>query len=356
MEEIYNVIFNNMIFNNIIVNNFRGIKTAKIEDFRRINVFFGKNNCGKSTLLEALFLISGQSNPLLPFTVNTSRGFGRYLEEDLGWIFHDMDTSNPVHIATDGDTPRHMDISVFKKTSATVDLSNKEGAMRDTAPSFYGYAIDFDGGMHSELSVEAGNLQNSQVTPSANYSEPIGALYLTPRVPIIDAGWDALKLMITNKRTDFLVKVLQDIEPKVQSIMLVGEIVMVDIGGDKLLPLQMMGDGVLRILSLIVNIYKCTNGVLIVDELDNGFHYSVMNHLWSAIFAAAKECNVQLFISTHNIDSLRALSNLLPEQGQEYKEMLSAYKLVHTDADDIQGLRYDAATLSYMINQEIEIR
>lgn len=344
-----------MIFNSIHIDNFRGIKTAQIDDFRRINVFFGKNNCGKSTLLEALFLICGQSNPLLPITVNGFRGYGRLLEDDLGWVFHNMNINQPVHIATDGDTPRHMDITAFRKTNATIDLSNPE-TLKDNAPVYFGYAIDFDGGLHSEVVLEKGNLVNTKINTSPDYTESVSAIYATPRVPMIDQFVDILKVMITNKSTEFLVRVLRKIEPSLQSVNLVGDTVMIDLGGDKLLPIQMMGDGVLRMLSIVLNMYKCSNGVLIIDELDNGLHYSVMHSLWNALFAAADVCNVQLFVSTHNIDSLRALVGTIGAQDMQYKEMLSAYKLVRTGDDTIQGLRYDADALHYMINQEIEIR
>lgn len=344
-----------MIFNSIHVDNFRGIKTAEIDDFRRINVFFGKNNCGKSTLLEALFLISGQSNPLLPFSINSLRGYNRLQEDDLGWVFHNMNTTNPVHIATDGDTPRHMDITAFRKTDATIDLSNPD-TLQDSAPVYYGYAIDFDGGLHSEVALEKTNLANTKINTSPVYTENISVIYANPRVPMIDQFVEVLKVMVTNKSTDFLVRVLRKVEPKLQSVSLVGNIVMVDLGGDKLLPIQMMGDGVLRMLSIVLNMYKCSNGMLIIDELDNGLHYSVMPNLWNALFAAADACNVQLFVSTHNIDSLRALAGIIDVQDAQDKAKLSAYKLVRSEDDVVQGIRYDADTLHYMINQEIEVR
>ena len=54
-----------IMFEKVIIERFRGIRYACIEDFKQINLFFGKNNCGKSSLLESLFLASGLSNPLL---------------------------------------------------------------------------------------------------------------------------------------------------------------------------------------------------------------------------------------------------------------------------------------------------
>lgn len=344
-----------MIFSSVHIDNFRGIKTAQIDGFREINVFFGKNNCGKSSLLEALLMICGQSNPLLPFSMNGVRGFGRFQEDDLGWVFHNMNTTLPVHIHTEGTKARHMDIRAFKKSGVTVDL-NQAGVTKDTVPSFYGYEVDFDGGLHSELLVESGNLQNTKLNVSSNYEEELASFYVTPRVPIVDLGWDTLKQMITNKNVEFLTTVLREIEPKLQAIMVVGDMVMVDLGGEKLLPIQMMGDGVLRILLIIMNVYRCANGILLIDELDNGLHYSVMTKLWIALCSAANLLNVQLFVTTHNIDSLRALNHVVNELSPEYKEQLAAFKLVHTNEDEVKGLRYDADTFDYMINQEIEVR
>ena len=45
----------------IEIEHFRGIRHAKIDGLKEVNIFFGKNNCGKSSLLDAIFLISGLS-------------------------------------------------------------------------------------------------------------------------------------------------------------------------------------------------------------------------------------------------------------------------------------------------------
>ena len=69
------------MFNKIEIERFRGIKHASIEGFKQINLFFGKNNCGKSTLLESLFLLTGLSNPILLRNVNViyQKPFGKSL-------------------------------------------------------------------------------------------------------------------------------------------------------------------------------------------------------------------------------------------------------------------------------------
>jgi len=42
----------------IFVRNYRGIRCCKLENLKRVNVFIGRNNSGKSSLLESLYLAS----------------------------------------------------------------------------------------------------------------------------------------------------------------------------------------------------------------------------------------------------------------------------------------------------------
>lgn len=62
------------MFDKIKIYNYRGVRYSVLDGLTQINVFFGKNNCGKSSILESIFLITGQSNPVLPITVNRTRG------------------------------------------------------------------------------------------------------------------------------------------------------------------------------------------------------------------------------------------------------------------------------------------
>lgn len=86
------------MFTKIEIERFRGIRHASIKGFKQINLFFGKNNCGKSSLLESLFLVSGLSNPLLPIRVNVMRGYSKARLNDLKLDFYNLDTSRPIHI------------------------------------------------------------------------------------------------------------------------------------------------------------------------------------------------------------------------------------------------------------------
>ena len=72
----------------IKIENFRGITSLEIQDFKKINIFVGKNNCGKTSVLEALFLVTGISNPSLSVTINNMRSLVINNIVDLKFIFN----------------------------------------------------------------------------------------------------------------------------------------------------------------------------------------------------------------------------------------------------------------------------
>ena len=95
-------------FKNVEISNFRGIDHLKIEDFSRVNIFLGQNNSGKSTVLEALSLLTGMANPDTPLNINRFRTRNLYSPfKDLYYIFHNMDLKTGPKISAeqlDGDT------------------------------------------------------------------------------------------------------------------------------------------------------------------------------------------------------------------------------------------------------------
>ena len=60
-------------FKNLEIKNFRGIGHLEINDLSRVNVFVGQNNSGKSSILEAIHLLAGMSNPDMPQNLNRIR-------------------------------------------------------------------------------------------------------------------------------------------------------------------------------------------------------------------------------------------------------------------------------------------
>ena len=131
--------------------------------------------------------------------------------------------------------------------------------------------------------------------------------------------------------------------------------VLVDIGFDKRIPINMMGDGARKILSILTTIYECKDGIVLIDEVSNGFHYSVMKDLWSSIISAADKNNVQIFATTHDLDSIKGLRDAALFN-QDISESVSFYKLLRAADAELKSYQYSLDSVDYSLTQEIEIR
>jgi len=120
------------------------------------------------------------------------------------------------------------------------------------------------------------------------------------------------KLDIMGKQAEIL-KFLQVIEPKLKSLssVSIGNISMIhgDIGLSRKIPVSYMGEGVAKLLSIILAIANSQEGIVLIDEFENGIHYSVMQKVWEGIGLAAKDFNCQVIATTHSYECLTAAYN-----------------------------------------------
>lgn len=348
------------MFHNIEINRFRGIKYSKIEGLKQINLFFGKNNCGKSSLLDAFFLISGISNPKLPLNVNIIRNYRRLESSDMKLDFYSLDMSSPIVIKAENGETRELQISVVESSSSKVNLLGEDNNVVSTdLDNKYGlvlkYKVDEQAYESSIImSHSSNNSLEQRIKMPAHYKEKLTCRYLNPKFDFT-TSIDGLVDVIKNKDEAFIVNALRLIEPNIKDFVLSQNEVLVDIGLNKRIPINMMGDGARKILSILTSIYECKNGIVLIDELSNGFHYSVMKGVWRSIVSVAKKNNVQIFATTHDLDSIKGLRDAAMS-GEEYDDFIVCFKLQRTADNELKSYTYSLDSVDYSLTQEIEIR
>jgi AAA15 family ATPase/GTPase len=77
-------------------------------------------------------------------------------------------------------------------------------------------------------------------------------------------------------------------------------------GVDEPLPLKSMGDGMTRLFHIIVALVNARNGLLLIDEFENGLHWSVQPKVWDIVFQLSEKLNVQVFATSHSWDCIQA--------------------------------------------------
>ena len=91
------------MYKSFSVSNFRGLRELKIDSLQRINLIAGKNNVGKTTLLEAMWLHSGPNEPRLTASVDIFRGLDLDHNEPFHDLFWKFDFNSGIELSASGD-------------------------------------------------------------------------------------------------------------------------------------------------------------------------------------------------------------------------------------------------------------
>jgi hypothetical protein len=118
------------------------------------------------------------------------------------------------------------------------------------------------------------------------------------------------------------------------------------------MPIGSMGDGMWRLLVIAIAIAQCKDGVLLIDEIDTGLHYTVMTRMWKLIFGAAKELNVQVFATTHSFDCVKSLAELCYTDPDAARDVT----LQRIEKDRHSSIAYTAEEIEIAAQRQIEVR
>ncbi|MDE6854169.1 MAG: ATP-binding protein, partial [Muribaculaceae bacterium] len=312
--------------------------------------------CGKASVLASVFLMSGPGNSFMTIMMNNVRGFSEFTPRAVALEFYRPDPHNEILISSGGSDQRTLKIEMIKVEDSRIDLVEASKSDSSRMPKSYGFASSFTDGDNSvvyksQILVDAEDTTKARMSEDDRYEERLTARFVSSRTPS-KLDLTDYKIVVENKEEKAIVDILRIIEPRVVDVQLVGEEFLVDIGEDRRFPVNIMGDGFVKIFNVILSIYYCSGGILIIDEIDNGFHYSVMQKLWKAIYSACERLNVQLFASTHSYDMIKAFAGVFADDAHS----VAACKLIRTADDEIKTLCYDVAQLGYSLEQDIEMR
>jgi AAA15 family ATPase/GTPase len=362
------------MFKNITIKNFRGIESLTINAFKKINVFVGNNNCGKSSVLEALFMLTAPTNAELPYTINKLRGFP--LNSSTAWrsLFYNLDTDQKIYFEADLNEPnekRTLSIRPSYGTTSDFQKPNK------THPESFSTAINMGNsdaepsGVSLESTMKKGakskkikKFKAAIIVDSLGFNVQRPGEYVEQRLGVlkmrnaVDPGIaKRLDKLVLRKKTQEIVDILKQFEPSIEGISIASNnSVLIDTGIKRLVPLQAMGDGTLKVLSIILSIYDCQNGAIYIDELDNGLHYTAQLTIWKAMIHSAIRFNVQLFVTTHSFECISSLLDSISEE-EKAMNLIGLYRIeCETDAKEHTLVEYDSSILKEAVNNNWEVR
>lgn len=365
-----------MLLTDFEVSNFRGIRHAQISGLKRVNFFAGRNNCGKTTLLEAVFLLTGISSIRVLVDIVKRHRIDFESVNSLVTYFYQQDPRNKLEMRgkREGGEGREMSLLPTFASNDTIVSSPKASAqtamspIQNTEPEIVQinqrFSIQTQGSSPyiSEAIVQTTPV-NERKTPDevarvrrdTKYKETWRGFYV-PADARFAPGPDFARL-IEEKQDSWILDVLRQIDPRIHRIVMLKDVLMMDIGAPKLLPMQLIGDGCNRIIDLLVGLWLCAHGgALFIDEIENGLHYSAMQPFLKVLIAKARELDVQLFITTHNLELLRMLSEYYDEQPEGGADDLAYFNVIRRENDEVVFSRYTKQQLSATLDMGLEVR
>jgi AAA15 family ATPase/GTPase len=124
------------------------------------------------------------------------------------------------------------------------------------------------------------------------------------------------------------------------------------INSDEPLPLYSLGDGMLHALGISIALVNAKDGILLIDEFENGLYYTVQPDLWQLIFQVARHLNVQVFATTHSWDCVEAFQKAAQEDTQNEGVLIR----LESKKDKIVATLFDERRLGIATREQIEVR
>lgn len=358
-----------MSFKNIVIDHFRGIDHLEVNDLKHVNVFLGQNNGGKTTLLESLFLLSGMSNPLLPERINAFRNKGNSSFDELKFLFHKvkLDVHPTFHAVMDNQIHRNLSLSIVNKAQQVDDLhrANQMGASSsDGAKGETCMVLNYETRKGAQRPIRQtsefcviGNGQFRQTVNTA-YREGVTARFLSSYSETT-VLLEEFSTLVKQNRKEEMLSLVKLFDKRITNIEVLFDGIYVkyqDI--DEMLPLTMCGEGLKKFFNIIVTVANGKNNILLIDEIDNGVHFSAYDLLWKSLLELADKNRIQLFITTHSAEVVASLDTVLHniETSVALKDEVAVFTIASTAKEGMQSYRYDADDIRNAIRNHIELR
>ena len=361
------------------VTNFRCFDHLKVDDLERVNLIAGLNNVGKTALLEALFLHCGGYRPERTLSITGFRGIqgvrlelGQTVETPWDSIFTAFDTSKEMKLVAEETSGKRavrlwlvcrpeelaqlgLSASHVPQAPRESSVTSKGGSPSPEMAKVLGLEYEEPGERKGRyyLILDAGGKRTQPIPPAPHFP----AFFHGARMQVaFKTEAERFGKLQFSGEEDVLLEVLRLVEPRLRvlkMIVVVGEPMLHgDIGLGRPVPLPIMGEGVARLATLVLHIANARNGVVLVDEIENGLHHSVLTKVWQAVGKVARHFGTQVFATTHSLECIAAAHQAFSES-ERYDFRLHRLERVR---GTIRAVTYRPEVLGAAIDTGLEVR
>lgn len=290
------------------VRNFRGFIDGKLEDIGQVNVLVGRNNTGKTALLESILLLYGHPNFSLS-TITLHRGWKfpsslNYLvrsgSKELELQAVSKERSIRTEIKTIGsirdsyfqilEDPHRQGRFLFGKTRILLRKNKRQVSLYE-----YQIAIDKDGNFARPFATSPG--------PRPERDVPV--IFLESCLSTSELE-DIYSGIVRKGQVKDLIKILKPVY-EIDDLRLVkenGDYVLYVQIGRRVVPIYVCGDGFKWSFSVVSEILSMNRGIMLIDDMENFHHPSSLRDIIRTVIEIASKKRLQIFATTHSLECI----------------------------------------------------
>ena len=377
------------MLNSLEIKNYRNLKRLRISSLARVNLITGKNNTGKSTILEAIAIYATKGDLNFIYQLLGERGENYRLTENknptdlnirtLSSLFTNrlvsFEISNAISIGSIENNlfgesqSSEKSVSLrFVKYFDEIQRDNQGATitrkrtliLSDTDRQFANFKV----GLEIRAGVDSYILSLDEDRPYRFGFKGLGNnesfQFIRTRNIDKEINGKLFDNVTLTEKEQYVIDALKIIEPTTERIAFVEETprgeraAVIKLSNNQgVLPLRSMGDGINRVLTMILALVNSDNGFLFIDEFENGLHHTVQKQLWNIIFNLAQKLNIQVFVTTHSEDCISGFETILNSPDNSLDG-----KLIRLDNENgtIKLVEFNANELKIANDQNIETR
>lgn len=352
------------------IKKYKCIEDLELKSLSTINLISGKNNTGKSSILEALYIYANGGNLsaiFSNFNIPQIRPALSFFQKEIDMdvidlyksIFHNREfktnEEEGIELNFDNDP---VFIYIGKNDKSQLDLFSSE----DENPVFFENKYTLVVNYKNDTQVSPLDISINFIQKRINrfFSEKRNNQFIHTGNFERDTNSQLFDNLALTKDESLVIDALKIIEPRTERIAFVekyGNIrtPLVKLKGEEnTILLNSMGDGINRILTIILALINSKDGFLLIDELENGLHYTVQEKLWEIIFKISRKMNVKVFVTTHSNDCIRSFSSVLSKSPNN-KE-LGSFSRLDFHEGKLKQTVFSPEEINIAIQNDIEIR
>ena len=339
---------------NISIENFRQFDHLEVKNLKRINFFVGKNNCGKTTILEALFIMVNPQN--YNAWANLLKFRGLELPNDLMLNAFGNSETNTIKLSIEIND-EHCELKISPKAENET-LVNSISNENNQAKKVYDYNITITKNEIKEVYPASVSVLESgdKLIPIKTFFNSYGAIiFLSDKNLINDIKWQISELFKKSQEHK-LIELLKLFSNTITNILMIGNDIYIENKDLVRLPLALMGDGLKKYLAIACSLLDERLNYICIDEIENGLHFETQKTLLKAILRLSREKNIQMFITTHSYETLKFLSEIMQEdEFLNQKDDVVVLQIDHSP-EGYDVYPYNAELIEHRIENDLEMR